>query len=425
MKTIRIIKVPASDDFPRSVIRNFPRLPQLYLELIENKAKVKRSCIGREFVPTTPPKPTETPVGQSSIANTPQRGREDQREERGGEGRGERREEKRTVIVSQIKSSERPNASDSRNKLYDDYYNLFNDSRYKSPDKREPLPTITESKKEQIDAKKQSVIKSIQREGLDRRERGERESQDNRREGERKKPPPSLKEIEQQKRKLLEAEEEESEEDKKREIMWKIDLLRKQYPLKSIPDITIRMDYKAMKKTYDILFKQLSVDSSTETYKNYLVGGFMVCEMVFGRIGFDMEGFTQQQLLSMNSYEKLLVELGEKTYTPAGMERWPVEVRLALAIFFNAVWFVAARIIQKKSKIDILALHNTIRGLGESSMRRSAPTDRSPGALNFIGKREKSEEPKLSASGTRMMKGPSLSEDVDEGFSSRERRSSS
>ncbi len=38
----------------------------------------------------------------------------------------------------------------------------------------------------------------------------------------------------------------------------------------------------------------------------------MVCEMVFGRIGFDMEGFTQQQLLSMNSYEKLLLELGEE-----------------------------------------------------------------------------------------------------------------
>ncbi len=98
-----------------------------------------------------------------------------------------------------------------------------------------------------------------------------------------------------------------------------------------------------MKKTIDIIVKQLSVDSSVETYKNYLVGGFMVCEMVFGRIGFDMEGFTQQQLLSMNSYEKLLLELGEKTYTPAGMDKWPVEVRLALAILFNAVWFIAAK----------------------------------------------------------------------------------
>ncbi len=108
--------------------------------------------------------------------------------------------------------------------------------------------------------------------------------------------------------------------------MFKLQLLQKQYPLRDIPDFTIRSEYKSMKKTYDIIVKQLSVDSSVETYKNYLVGGFMVCEMVFGRIGFDMEGFTQQQLLSMNSYEKLLLELGEKTYTPAGMDKWPVEV---------------------------------------------------------------------------------------------------
>ncbi len=59
--------------------------------------------------------------------------------------------------------------------------------------------------------------------------------------------------------------------------MFKLQLLQKQYPLRDIPDFTIRSEYKSMKKTYDIIVKQLSVDSSVETYKNYLVGGFMVC----------------------------------------------------------------------------------------------------------------------------------------------------
>ncbi len=79
-----------------------------------------------------------------------------------------------------------------------------------------------------------------------------------------------------------------------------------------------------------------------------------------------MEGFTQQQLLSMNSYENLLLELGEKTYTPAGMDKWPVEVRLALAILFNAVWFIAAKMIMKKTKINILSLFNNTKGLNKS-----------------------------------------------------------
>ncbi len=165
--------------------------------------------------------------------------------------------------------------------------------------------------------------------------------------------------------------------------MFKLQLLQKQYPLRDIPDFTIRSEYKSMKKTYDIIVKQLSVDSSVETYKNYLVGGFMVCEMVFGRIGFDMEGFTQQQLLSMNSYEKLLLELGEKTYTPAGMDKWPVEVRLALAILFNAVWFIAAKMIMKKTKINILSLFNNTKGLNKSGTTPSSVSPRTWGKFKI------------------------------------------
>ena len=236
-----------------------------------------------------------------------------------------------------------------------------------------------------------------------------------------------MKEIE---NKQNEREDNENEEDKKRELMFKLELLQKQYPLQNIPQFTIRSEYKSMKKTYDIIFKQLSVDSSVETYKNYLVGGFMVCEMVFGRIGFDMEGFTQQQLLSMNSYEKLLLELGEKTYTPAGMDKWPVEVRLALAIFFNAVWFVAAKMIMKKTKINILSMLNTTRGLSESaSTRRSAPSERQSPSFTFInstsgGMKKSPDIRNVSSSGTKIMKGPSSTEKQewrDEGFGSGER----
>jgi hypothetical protein len=44
---------------------------------------------------------------------------------------------------------------------------------------------------------------------------------------------------------------------------------------------------------------------------------------VFGNfLGFDMQGFTKQQMLSMHDYERLLVELGEKSYVPEG-SKWP------------------------------------------------------------------------------------------------------
>jgi hypothetical protein len=224
--------------------------------------------------------------------------------------------------------------------------------------------------------------------------------------------PPSLKEIEKGKN-----ESEENEDDKKRELMFKLQLIQKQYPTKPIPEFTIRSEYKTMKKTYDIIVKQLSVDSSVDSYKTYLVGGFMVCEMVFGKIGFEMEGFTQQQLLTMNSYEKLLIELGEKTYTPAGMEKWSVEVRLALAILFNAVWFIAAKMIMNKTKIDILSLVNVTTKKGNS-----IPSSSGPSPLNF-SKMEFPKKNTVAASSSRkpMMKGPSNTR--DEGIGSGDRSS--
>jgi hypothetical protein len=44
----------------------------------------------------------------------------------------------------------------------------------------------------------------------------------------------------------------------------------------------IHSDYNNMKKTYDSTVRRLSLDSSVETYKTYLIGGFMACEFVLG-----------------------------------------------------------------------------------------------------------------------------------------------
>lgn len=345
MKII-IKKVPPVDDYKKSISKNFPRFPQLYLELLENKSKVKANWIGKEFLPTTPPylKTITEPEPKIPESNV-----------------------KRTVTVTNIKTVKNTTLSNGRNRLYDD--DLFDDVRYRSPHKE----SVAQERKTEIEEKKQSIKNKL---------------------------PPTLKEIEQTNAQEIH---EENEEDKKRELMFKLQLLQKQYPLKDIPEFTIRSEYKSMKKTYDIIVKQLTVDSSVESYKNYLVGGFMLCEVVFGRIGFDMEGFTQQQLLSMNTYDKLLLELGEKTYTPAGMEKWSVEMRLALAIFFNAVWFIAAKMIMKKTKINILSLFNTSKTGGKSDTAPANYSGRNPSPdISFIKKNN-----------NKLMKGP---KNTDEGF---------
>lgn len=152
----------------------------------------------------------------------------------------------------------------------------------------------------------------------------------------------------------------EEEEDKKRELLFKFELLKKSYKGANIPDLSVHTDYKTITRTYEDTVKRLNIDSNVESYKTYLIGGFMAVEYGLGHfLKFDMKGFTQQQMSNMNKYNKLLIELGEKTYVPKG-KQWPVEVRLAFLILFNAAIFVISKMILKGTGNNLLNMFNNM-----------------------------------------------------------------
>jgi hypothetical protein len=297
MRNIIVNKIHSHDD-NCIVNKAFPRFQQLYLELFENKSKVKPECINKEFIPEYPK--------ISSIANT----------------HSSKRERQLSVYTSKKNSV-------NRTKLYDYDDEAYDTSRYDN---------ISSVKRKETEEKKQSIVKQS------------------------KKPPPTLQELKETIK--------QDEESKKRELMFRIHLLKKQHPYYQFPEFTMQSDYKVIKQSYELFYKQLTIDSSTESYKNYIVGCFMVCEIIFSNLGFDMEGFTQQQLLSMSTYDKLLIELGERSYVPQGLDSWPVEIRLLLIMFFNVVWFITAKTIMKKTKIDIFKILNKTQ---QNSNTQSAP----------------------------------------------------
>ena len=162
---------------------------------------------------------------------------------------------------------------------------------------------------------------------------------------------------------------EQESDDKKRELLFKFELLKKSYPTASIPEFSIHSDLISMQRSYDDSVRRLSLDSTVENYKTYLIGGFMLVEFIFGNfLGFDMQGFTQQQILSMNSYEKLLIELGEKSYVPKG-SKWPVELRLLFLIIMNAAFFIVSKMIMRKTGANLM---NMINGMNVSSAPRAS-----------------------------------------------------
>jgi hypothetical protein len=148
-----------------------------------------------------------------------------------------------------------------------------------------------------------------------------------------------------------------SDDDEKRELLFKFQILSTKNPtLVSKFPFTMRSDVKVMKSTYAMILKQISVNSKVDNLNTYMLAGFMMCEYVFGKLGFDMEGFSKHQIASRKSYESLLTELGEKEYTPYGMDKWSVEVRLMATLVFNAFWFIVAKSISKKTNFDIMGL---------------------------------------------------------------------
>jgi hypothetical protein len=97
----------------------------------------------------------------------------------------------------------------------------------------------------------------------------------------------------------------------------------------------------------------------------------MGCEFIFGNfLGFDMQGFTQQQIISMSSYEKLLIEIGEKSYVPEG-SKWPVELRLLFMIIMNAAFFVVSKMMMKKTGANLMGM---INNMNSPSTTASAPS---------------------------------------------------
>jgi hypothetical protein len=173
------------------------------------------------------------------------------------------------------------------------------------------------------------------------------------------------------------------EEDIKRELIFKFDILRRTYKKGDIPEVSVHMDLNKIQSLYETTLRRASLDSSIENYKRYLVVGFMCIEYGMGKwLGFDMKQYTQQQMVSMGSYEKLLIELGEKSYVPDGI-KWPVEVRLLFMVILNTVVFVVGKVMTKNSGVDMLGLiQSAFSGLSGMSATKPEPPKETKRSMN-------------------------------------------
>ncbi len=391
--TYQVIKVPT--ERPSFRPKQFPRMPNLYMELLENKIKIKPNLVNTEYVPKKldPVREDREEFNNYDDFKNSNDGRRD-RDERddGRRDRDERddgrRDRKRYDSSPEPSPSPSPEPSPSP-------------SPEPSPDpspEPSPDPSPSSSKKsssppknddDDLSSRMKELLKDDTSSYSDRKDRGrdrdrkdrdrsryrddrdrdrdrndrndrndrdDRGSRDDREKVDTYQyaPAPKLSEIAggnylpSKVIENLEVSRNDNEEDLKRELMFKFELMKRSYKNTVIPDFTIHSDYKNMQRTYDNMIRQVNIDSNIETYKSYLITGFYIVEFVMGYwLKFDMQDFTKQQIVGMNKYEHLLIELGEKSYVPEG-SKWPVEIRLLFTIIINAAIFIITKMVMKK-----------------------------------------------------------------------------
>ena len=337
--------------------KKFPRMPNMYLELIENKGKIKIDLVNQEYKPSDDYK---------------QRDQRDQRDDKYREEYDNKGHERDDREREKSDHEDRDRDRDRRDREKSDHEDRDRDRRdreksdHEDRDRREnedrdgdrdgdgdrdrDRDRRSREQSEKSPPKEDDGLSSRLKELL----RDDKRSPDRDKDDDEKiYTAPRLSEISggsNLQRKVIPdiSRNTNDDEDLKRELLFKFDLLRKSYKNANIPEFTIHSDYNTMQRTYDSTIRQVNVDNNIETYKSYLITGFYITEFVLGYwLKFDMQDFTKQQIVNMNKYEHLLIELGEKNYVPEG-SKWPVEIRLLFTILINAAIFIITKMVMKK-----------------------------------------------------------------------------
>ena len=386
-KVIRIIKVPLPNGTKQTDLpAKFPRMGRLYLELFENKAKIKQDLINKEYVPR---KITEEihenrqkekeikEVKTKEIKTKEEKVKENTKQNTKEDNKNYREEQEIKIQKSEEESKDnqetKPENNDSDNEsvsssesddLAKRLKELLKDDKSSESEKSENISVGKSS--EETPKKKKHKSKSY---SVNSKYTPYEKYKSVAEENKKVKEAPTLAELQAKgyytnKPELRDINNittnEIQEEDLKREILFKFGILKKSYShmKDEIPDYTIHTEYKSLKRSYEETLKKISIENSVGNYKNYMSFGFVAVEYILSNFfNFDMEGFSKQQMVNMQQYESLLIELGEKSYVPSG-SKWPVELRLLFAIMMQAGFFILTKIIMKKTGAHLMGMMN-------------------------------------------------------------------
>lgn len=299
---------------------DFARMPVLYLEFLENKTKIKKNLLTKSYIPSS------TYEDYNFKKQTPHE-----------------------------KISEETESNDDENK---DSTSNFAES-YMEKEKEELIQETYTNNDDYVSKRIDRVL------GLDDGQHsGDIKEEEDTHLTKNDFNAPTLQELQKQKKIVIDKEykytDDDEETQKERNAMYfKCEVLRRMHPNMPVPEFTPYSDPKVMKQKIDMFTEKIALNTHVDNWKRYLIIGVMVSEVVLGKLNFDMEGFAQQQITQMSTYDQLLVEIAEKNQKTT-KSKWGPETRLCLMLSVNTALFVVSKTLSKNSGFNLLGTINSM-----------------------------------------------------------------
>ena len=352
-KRFKIEKVPLTYH-PTDHQPVFPSFPVLYLELLENKEKVYPNLKDKAHEPVFIPQTHQyVPIDDNKefFSNTnpnPEKNVRDKLNDRlknSGPAKPyeDDRKSARDRLVEQERDIARSRELSAARKAEQYQQSTYQQPTYQ-PEPSAPYEAPPAPVPAQIDNTEQSIRSVLGGMEQPYQQPQQYQPQQHQQPQQQSNMPPSLSEINSQAQgpvKNMAYTNTEDETKRKRELLFRFDILKKSYKEATIPEFTEYTDLVTMERVYEDTVRKVGLDAKVEGYKKFLTMGFFGVEFLFTNfLKVDMSGFAKQQMSTMGTYERLLIELGEKAMIEKSKSQWPVEVRLLFTIVMNAVIFL-------------------------------------------------------------------------------------
>lgn len=156
----------------------------------------------------------------------------------------------------------------------------------------------------------------------------------------------------------------------KQEYLARIEQYR-QYlpPTNDVPVLTYISPFEEVERIHYMVDRRFKIESNMKQYRHMMVGGFMLVQMVLERIKLSTPTFTEQQIQMMPSYNDLLFELACKRYEEEQKSKssWSVEIKLVYALGFNTFIIILGAWLCKRSGFDITSILKGVMGMGAAT----------------------------------------------------------